>query len=180
MSTKCQSHERNLLPLLHLFHIFSQFSALSLPYSLLFPFDDNSLRNCLQFYSLNYICRWFSGKYFHPNPSKESCTLISISLLGILTQVSFKLPNPTDPRWKISSHPRSVSLPDYPHPSSHQVSNSSVSHTSHNQLPNSVDSTHVIYPTPFCIAETLLQLFITLDLWCGPGILSGLSTSCLS
>lgn len=76
-------------------------------------------------------------------------------------------------------HPKSVSLPDYPHPSSHQGSNSSPD-TSCNQLPTSVDSTHVIYPTSFCIAETLLQFFITLDLWYGSGILSGLSTSCLS
>ena len=55
-------------------------------------------------------------------------------------------------------HPKSVSLPDYPHPSSHQGSNSSPD-TSCNQLPTSVDSTHVIYPTSFCIAETLLQFF---------------------
>lgn len=88
--------------------------------------------------------------------------------------------NPTDLRWKISLHPRSVSLPDYP-PSFQSPGVKLLSLVLPTiSFPNSVDSTHVIYPTPFCIAETLLQFFITLDLWCGPGILSGLSTSCLS
>ena len=88
--------------------------------------------------------------------------------------------NPTDPRWKISLHPRSVSLPDYP-PSFQSPGVKLLSLVLRTiSFPNSVDSTHVIYPTPFCIAETLLQFFITLGLWCGPGILSGLSSSCLS
>ena len=125
----------NLLPLLHLFHIFSQSSALSLPHSLPFPFDDTSLRNCLQFYGLNYICRWFSGKYFHPNPSKGSCALISISLLDILTQVSFKLLKSNRSEMEdifapyISISPRlSPILPV-------TRCQTSLSRTSHNQLP---------------------------------------------
>ena len=67
----------------------------------------------------------------------------------------------------------------------HQVSNLAFSiypslfHMFHNQLPSSVDSTCVICPTPFCISTALFQFFIILDLWCDPGILTGLPTSCL-
>lgn len=57
---------------------------------------------------------------------------------------------------------------------------SSLFHTFHNQLPSSFDSTCVICPTPFCISTALFQFFIILDLWCDPGILTGLPTSCFS
>ena len=158
---------------------FFQSSSLPLPHSLPFPFEDSSLWNCLQFYGLNRIFRCFFGKYFHLKLSKGSCTLISI--FAGHPHLGFLQASQIQPIWggrylcTLDQYLSQI-IPILP--------------VTRGQTPL------LILPAISCPLLLILRTwsipllsalqkpcfssFITLDLWYGSGILSGLSTSCLS